>query len=154
MTQTANDYTDPCAGVPGEAVMYAHSLESLRGSALPSVTTPVLVISNGSGSVQPIGHLFAALANNTLDPRFEQNGGGFVSGVPGRPDVTSFFGNFVDRSHVFRVDCLTTSETAWRLRAAIDANVATEKYAAARVEYTAMVAARSGREALDRRGAA
>lgn len=118
---------------------------------LPGVVTPVLVVSNGSGQVFELDALFDALAVHTLDPKFRRYGN-FRLEDERRPSVMQFWGNFWDVSHVFSVQCLAGCETARRLDAAIEANLATPAYAAACVEDDNYQTGRAEREAKDRRG--
>lgn len=139
-----------------EAVFYART-DAQRDEAhrrgLPNAETPVLVVSNGSGQVLDLDALFEALAAHTLDPKFRRYGNLRLEDER-RPGVMQFWGNFWDISHVFSVFCVAGCETARRLDAAIEANLATPAYAAACVEDGKQQGARSGREALERRGAA
>jgi len=137
-----------------EAVFYART-DAEKAEAhtrgLPDAATPVLVISNGSGRVLDLEDLFGALSAFTLDPKFRRYGN-FRLQSEQRADVTEFFGNFQNISHVFGVRCLATSATARRLNDAIEANLATPAYATACVEDDKHQSARAGREAEEMRG--
>lgn len=79
--------------------------------------------------------LLGVLAQTPLDPRFEQYGN-FVSPSESVLSATSFFGNFWEVSHVFRIDS-DDPAVVGPLTQAIAANVATPAYQAARAEYLA-----------------
>lgn len=76
------------------------------------------IISNGSGSAQPLEALFARLESDTLDRAFEAYGN-FVEECPN--GMTSFFGNFLTYSHVFNV-MTDDADLIARLTAAIRRN--------------------------------
>ena len=90
--------------------------------------------SNGSKwygeAPDPIEVLLDVLGKHTLDPSFEDNGN-FVFREEGRWWV---FGNFLERSHVFRISAEDHAEVAG-LEAAIRANQTTPAYQAARSEW-------------------
>ncbi len=105
----------------------------------------LIINSNGSKwyGQEPDGipELLKALKKYTLDPSFEKYGN-FVDHNPkyiGKKTqeklngCTRFFGNFIDRSHVFSID--TDDETIINeLEAAIQQNKQTEAYQKARQE--------------------
>lgn len=137
-----------------DAIFYART-DAQRDEAhrrgLPNAGTPVLVVSNGSGHLSDLDVLFVALAAHTLDPKFRRYGN-FRLEDERRPGVIQLWGNFWDISHVFSVFCLAGGETARRLDAAIEANIATPAYAAACVEDDNYQTGRAEREAKDVRG--
>jgi len=137
-----------------ESVFYARTdveKAEAHSRGLPDAATPVLVISNGSGRVLDLEDLFGALSAFTLDPKFRRYGN-FRMQSEQRADVTEFFGNFWNVSHVFGVRCLATSATARRLNDAIEANLATPAYAAACIEDDNHQTARVKRKTEDVRG--
>lgn len=138
-----------------DAIFYART-DAQRGEAhargLPNAETPVLVVSNGSGTVHDLDALFEALASHPLDPKFRRYGN-FRLEDERRPGIVQFWGNFWDVSHVFSVHCIAGGSTAQRLNAAIEANIATQVYASAFVEddqYQAGVAEREAESARRR----
>lgn len=139
-----------------ERVWYCRSDEELRRAYsrdLPHAQVPVVVIANGSGTVEDLATLFEALKSHTLSPAFRR-AGNFREDrwtAVGSASV-EFFGGFWDVSHVFRVICLARCETERRLTEAVRTNVNTPAYAAACVEDDAAVRARAEREAAERRG--
>jgi hypothetical protein len=89
------------------------------------------IFSNGGGNAQPIETLFERLETSTLDRTFEAYGdfiecGADTTQIHGAGFV-SFFGNFFDYSHVFRI---VTDDVVLiaRLTAAIEANKAKRSY--------------------------
>ncbi|OAS26304.1 hypothetical protein [Methylobacterium platani] len=82
------------------------------------------ILSNGSGSVQPLEALFARLESDTLDRSFEAYGN-FVEECSN--GMTSFFGNFLTYSHVFNV-MTDDADLIERLTAAIRRNQQSADY--------------------------
>lgn len=94
------------------------------------------IISNGGGSAEPIEALFATLATEALDPRFERYGNfirEYVDNAGPFRGAVQFWGNFYNRSHVFQV-YTSDPELIARLTVAIRANQATAAYAQARTD--------------------
>lgn len=97
--------------------------------------------SNGSrwGGCEPgeLPELFAALATEPLHPRFDRYSCPAVSYRTGEPihsdapNAIRFYGNFFTVSHVFSVDT-DDPETIAALTAAIDRNIASEAFQAAK----------------------
>lgn len=91
-----------------------------------------IIRSNGGGLAQPIEALFEALEVYTLHRLFEAYGD-FVTrgdaGIEGRygKGTVSFFGNFVDYSHVFNI-VTDDADLIERLAAAIERNKAKASY--------------------------
>ncbi len=102
--------------------------------------------SNGSKwygeAPDPVEVLLDALGKHTLDPSFEDYGN-FVFQEEGRWWV---FGNFLERSHVFRISTEDHAEVA-EVEAAIRAKQATPVYQAAREDWQRR---KQGREAVTR----
>lgn len=85
-------------------------------------TTVTIIHSNGGGLAGPIEALFDRLETATLDRTFEdERFGGFASIHDERPEMTAFFGNFFDYSHVFNIETNDPDLIA-RLTAAIEKN--------------------------------
>ena len=103
-----------------------------------------IIHSNGSKwigeSLDSIDQLIEVLASHTLDPKFEQYGcfvqtDNEISWPDGSPDhwtpaMYQFFGNFLELSHVFRIDS-DDPDVKRRLCAAIHDNRQTDAYKAA-----------------------
>ena len=110
------------------------------GAAIVSAT----IHSNGSKWMgQPpdsIDALIDVLGEETLDPRFEDNGNFIIASRLAGVPSWSFFGNFLTTSHVFSIDT-DDPEIAGRLTTAIRANQAAPAYQAARAREAARRAA-------------
>lgn len=111
------------------------------------------IVHNGPGGGHPAGtidDLLAVLRVATLDPRFEDCGNFRNDAPEGAPPGTIvFWGNFLDVSHLFRIET-DEADLAERLGAAIEANKATPTYQRVRAELAEEAAARVRRFEAER----
>lgn len=91
---------------------------------------------------QPIEKLIDLLTTNTLDPMFEQYGnfvcdftpyGGWNEETEKYRGCSSYFGNFIDYSHAFRI-ITNDAETIEKLNGLISINQDTEAYKQHKIE--------------------